>query len=169
MNTFDMKLPTSLEEAIRLLPTEENDDSVKLLAGGQDLVTELKEHLVEPDTLVNLKTVPGLSGISVGGDGTLRLGALTTLADLAEHAEVRATWTAIAEAANAVGSPQIRAMGTVDLHTTFMRPALPGSFRAQSRLIRLAGRLAFAEGSLYDLEGTELARAVATFSFRTEA
>lgn len=64
---------------------------------------------------------------------------------------------------------KIRAMGTVDLHTTFMRPALPGSFRAQSRLIRLAGRLAFAEGSLYDLEGTELARAVATFSFRTEA
>ena len=55
-------------------------------AGGIDLLDHLKEHLVEPPRLVDLKSVPGLSQIVVEKDGSLRIGALATLAQVAAHA-----------------------------------------------------------------------------------
>jgi xanthine dehydrogenase YagS FAD-binding subunit len=113
MKNFQMKLPASVEDAVKLLPRDEGDESVRLLAGGMDLVTELKEHLVEPETLVNLKSIPGLAGLEWGRDGSLTIGALTTLAVLAEDARLRKDMRLLAEAAESVGSPQIRAAGTL--------------------------------------------------------
>ncbi|TDJ74595.1 MAG: xanthine dehydrogenase family protein subunit M [Planctomycetota bacterium] len=113
MKAFELQNPVTLAEAARLLPTKEGDESARLLAGGQDLLTELKHHLVEPDRIVNLKHVPGLDAIEWGADGGLTIGALVTLQDLAEDERVRRELPILAEAAESVGSPQIRAMGTV--------------------------------------------------------
>jgi xanthine dehydrogenase YagS FAD-binding subunit len=113
MKAFDLRLPNSLEEAIALLPEAEGDESSRLLAGGQDLLTELKHHLVEPDRLVNLKTVPGLSGITHADDGGCTIGALTTLQDLYEDAGIVERFPALAQAARSVASPQIRAQATL--------------------------------------------------------
>ena len=113
MKTFEMQMPTSLAEALALLPTEEDDGSAKLLAGGQDLLTEMKEHLVEPERLVNLKGVPGMDSIEWDSSGNLKIGALVTLQDLADDERVRERMAVLAESAQSVGSPQIRAMGTV--------------------------------------------------------
>jgi len=88
MKAFEMRLPASLEEAIALLPTTEGDESAKILAGGQDLLTELKHHLVEPEQLVSLNSIPGLDRIEWASDGSLILGALVTLQDLYEDERV---------------------------------------------------------------------------------
>lgn len=112
MKAFAWQSPKSVAEAATLLPTEAGDGSARLMAGGQDLLTELRTHLAEPDRVVSLASVPGLDGIGAR-DGGLVLGALVTIQDLAEDARVRADFALLAEAAAQVGSPQIRAVGTV--------------------------------------------------------
>jgi xanthine dehydrogenase YagS FAD-binding subunit len=87
-------------------------DHGRFLAGGMDLLGELKEGLAEPKLLVNVKAVPGLRVIAATSE-RWTIGANVTLTELAEHAELRRVLTAIAEAADEVGSPQIRNLGTL--------------------------------------------------------
>ncbi len=116
MKSFDMLLPRTLEEAVAALPTSDALDArrrVRLLAGGQDLLGELKEHLEEPETLVNLKGIPGLDGIAPQPNDGLAIGALATVAALEAEPWIRERFPMLAEAAASVASPQIRAAGTV--------------------------------------------------------
>lgn len=82
------------------------------LAGGSDLLGEIKDGLIAPQRLVNLKPITGFQGIRLAGD-ELQIGATTTVAELAASAEVRARCPALAQAAEHVGSEQIRQQGTV--------------------------------------------------------
>jgi xanthine dehydrogenase YagS FAD-binding subunit len=82
-------------------------------AGGIDLLDHLKEHLVEPPRLVDLKSVPGLSQIAAEKDGELRIGALATLAQVAAHAGVKASHPALARACGEAASPQVRNVATL--------------------------------------------------------
>ncbi len=84
----------------------------RLLAGGVDLLSELKERIIEPETLVNLKTVPGLNALRLDAKG-LTLGTLVTLDQIEFHQGIWKSYTALAEAAQSVGSPQIRNVGTL--------------------------------------------------------
>lgn len=101
-------------------PTNENDaiaalragGIVRPLGGGQDLLARIKDHLDEPDRLVNVKNALDAKVTSTP-DGGLRLGAAIRIADLAEQAQVAKLYPAVAKAAGAVGSPQIRHQGTV--------------------------------------------------------
>ncbi|MBK7877389.1 MAG: xanthine dehydrogenase family protein subunit M [Planctomycetes bacterium] len=111
MKSFTLFNPKSLGDAVGALAAPTS--SVKVLAGGQDLLTEMKEHLVEPDKLVNLKGVPGLDRIEFTAAGACTIGALVTVGALEEHAGVRERLRVLAEAAGSVGSPQIRSVGTV--------------------------------------------------------
>ena len=116
MKNFEWVTPNSLEQAIELLPrgrTQAERDATKLVAGGQDLLTELKEHLVEPDTLVDLKRIPGLDALESTADGGLKIGALVRLATLEKDAELRARVPMLCEAAESIASPQIRSRATV--------------------------------------------------------
>ncbi|HHC08138.1 MAG TPA: 4-hydroxybenzoyl-CoA reductase [Actinobacteria bacterium] len=99
--------PTTLDEAIELLAAE----GTMLAAGGTDLVPNLKRRQYpEAKTIVSLRRIPELRGIDLLDDGSLRIGALTTLAELV--ADDRAA-PALREAARAVASPQLRSRGTV--------------------------------------------------------
>jgi xanthine dehydrogenase YagS FAD-binding subunit len=117
MKTFEMALPRTVEEATKLLPTEDTlaaRSRVVLLAGGQDLLGELKDHLIEPERVVNLKQVPGLDGLDTSfAIGKATIGALVTLERLEHDAGLRTQLPMVAEAAEAVGSPQIRSVATV--------------------------------------------------------
>ncbi|MEM4409447.1 MAG: xanthine dehydrogenase family protein subunit M [Candidatus Caldarchaeum sp.] len=106
MNAFAWVEPKSLEEASAQLR-----QGGVLLAGGIDLLTLLKERLMEPPTVINLKSVKGLKEIQKGPP--LRVGALVTLREIAEHEEIRKNYTALAESALSVASPQIRNVGTL--------------------------------------------------------
>jgi xanthine dehydrogenase YagS FAD-binding subunit len=80
------------------------------MAGGMDLLGLMKDFIVSPERLVNLKN---LDGSIAASDGGLRIGAAVKLADLAEHAGARKMYPALTGAAEEVGTPQIRNMGTV--------------------------------------------------------
>lgn len=118
MKNFELARPATLNEAVMLLAEGEGavaggTGPAALLAGGQDLLTELKEHLAEPDTVIDLARVPGLDAIESDGDGGLTIGALVRLHQLEEHAGILERLPLLAEAATSIASPQIRSLGTV--------------------------------------------------------
>jgi 4-hydroxybenzoyl-CoA reductase subunit beta len=110
---FAILRPRSLEEALVALASSPAPGAVRLLAGGTDLVPNLKHRLLDVETLVALKAVPGLRGVTRGADGALEIGALTSLASLAADPAVAAAWPALAHAVGQIAGPQLRAMGTI--------------------------------------------------------
>src|SRR3954454_8235135 len=103
MKAFEYTSPRDLKQASELLGDDYN--RARLLAGGIDLLSEMKERIIEPDRVVNLKSVPGLNGLRADGRG-LRVGALVTLAEIEAHPEIQRSYRALAEAAGSVASPQ---------------------------------------------------------------
>jgi xanthine dehydrogenase YagS FAD-binding subunit len=87
-------------------------DQVVLKAGGIDLLDLMKEGLLRPGRVVNLREIPGLDGIAETGAG-MRIGALVTLEQLAAHRVLRQRYTALADAAACSASPQIRHVATL--------------------------------------------------------
>ncbi len=110
MQRFEWARPTSLSQARELLLAKPGS---ALLAGGVDLIDHLKEHLVEPPRVVDLKGVAGLDHVTLEESGALRLGPLVTLAKLAAHARVAQTHPALATACREAASPQVRNLATL--------------------------------------------------------
>lgn len=110
MNRFELARAASVAEAHAL--AKEKPGSV-LKAGGIDVLDHLKEHLLEPARVIDLKGIPGMTPIRVEGDGSLRIGALATLAQVAAHRGVRETHPALAQACGEAASPQIRNVATL--------------------------------------------------------
>ncbi|MCL2149405.1 MAG: FAD binding domain-containing protein, partial [Dehalococcoidia bacterium] len=110
MKTFAHINATTVNEAAAAL----GSGQAALVAGGTDLLGVLKDAILPsyPDTLVNLKTVTGLDEIKEEG-GLLKIGALTKLSDIAKHTAIQEKYAALAQAAGAVGSPDLRNMGTI--------------------------------------------------------
>jgi xanthine dehydrogenase YagS FAD-binding subunit len=108
MRQLEWSDPRTLADAIGQLGP---DHVVK--AGGIELMDLLKEGLIAPSRLVNLRAVPGLDRIQDRGAEGVRVGPLVTLARLAEDRAVHARWRALAESAADAATPQIRNMATV--------------------------------------------------------
>lgn len=117
MKSFELLLPKSLDEAVEALPADDTREArgkVAVLAGGQDLIGSMKDHLAAPDVVVNLKSVPGLDEIRASADGqAMEIGALVTLARIEEREDLATMFPALVEAAGSVASPQIRTVGTL--------------------------------------------------------
>jgi 4-hydroxybenzoyl-CoA reductase subunit beta len=107
---FQLHTPRTIAEALRDL--ELYLPEAKLVAGGTDLVPNMKHGLVAPRHLVSLANVRELSGITLDPDA-LHVGAMTSLDAIADDPDVRARATALAEAAASVGGPHHRRMGTL--------------------------------------------------------
>ena len=142
MNRFELARATSPAAARDLLA--EKPGSV-FKAGGIDLIDHLKEHLVEPPRVVDLKTIPGLDGITAAADGSLRIGPLATLARVAADAGVRKSHAALAQACAEAASPQIRNVATVG-GNLLQRPRC-WYYRLESyRCLKKGGDVCFAVG-----------------------
>lgn len=111
MEKFSYVNATSLEQVTSLL-SESGWGEVMLIAGGTDLLAELKEYIETPKTLVNLKTLPGMDSIEADASG-LKIGALATVADIAMHPTIQHHYTVLSQAAGSVATPQIRNVGTL--------------------------------------------------------
>jgi carbon-monoxide dehydrogenase medium subunit len=107
---FDYVEPSSLEEALQILAARGED--AKVLAGGHSLIPLRKLRLAQPAILVYLGRIPGLKGISLDGQ-RLRIGGMTTHAEVAASALVRQHAPALAQAAHEIGDRQVRARGTI--------------------------------------------------------
>lgn len=107
MKAFRMAQPKTLAGAQSVA-----GDGARMLAGGTDLLALMKERVAEPETVINLKSLPGLDQIEVRDDG-VRIGALVTLAELASSDDVAAGWPALRTTALSAATPQIRNVATV--------------------------------------------------------
>jgi len=108
---FEMYQPATLQEASRLL--KENGTGGRFLAGGTDLVIAMKEKGLLPKYIVDLKRVPGLSGIRENSDGSITLGALTTMYAIETSPLIKKKYPFLAQSAAEVGSIQIRNRATI--------------------------------------------------------
>lgn len=111
MQGFEYASPTTKEQAISLLGNNWADADI--LAGGTDLLALMKDDVVAPKRLVNIKDIQELRGITVGKDRSLRIGALVTIQELIDNPQVRTAFRVIGQTATEIAGPQIRNMGTV--------------------------------------------------------
>lgn len=103
---------STIEDAVLIL--NRYGRKAELIAGGTDLLGKMKDEILPgyPEAIVNLKSIPGMDFIREEG-GTLTIGALTRLEDIAENKTIREKYGALAEAAHRTASPHIREMGTL--------------------------------------------------------
>ncbi len=110
MRAFDYVTPATSKQAVTLLGATWGN--TEILAGGTDLLSLMKDDVVRPRRLVNIKEVKELQGVAATAQG-LRIGALSTLSDLAENGDIRRNFPALSEALIEAASPQIRNMATI--------------------------------------------------------
>jgi len=108
MKTFTNANPKDIREAITTLTR----GNASIVGGGSDLLGMVKERLVSPDVLVNLKSIRGLDRVETQS-GKVKIGGLITLDALSHDPQIRKQYAALAEAAESVGTPQIRNAGTL--------------------------------------------------------
>lgn len=102
--------PETLDEAVTLLAR--SNGSARILAGGTDLLVQLRADVIEPDIVVDLKRLPDLLGIEAL-EGGYRIGAAVSCAELSEHEALVRDWPGIVEAAALIGSTQIQGRATL--------------------------------------------------------
>jgi xanthine dehydrogenase YagS FAD-binding subunit len=106
---FNFTRPETLDNALAVL----SDRPALIHGGGTDLVGCLRDGILSAPTVVSLTAIDELRGVRLSPDGGLRIGALTTVAEVAADATVEKHYTALADAAGAVASPQLRNQGTI--------------------------------------------------------
>jgi xanthine dehydrogenase YagS FAD-binding subunit len=111
LNKFEYFEPKTIDEAASLLAKYKR--KAKLLAGGTDLLVLLKQRLLSPQYLVNIKRISGLDYVNSDDGEGLKVGALTTLHTIETSAVVREKFSILAQAASKVASLQIRNIGSI--------------------------------------------------------
>ena len=111
MSKFSYYNAAGVKDALAVLA--DNTRKAYALSAGTDLLGEIKNDIISPDVVVNLKSIAELSGIEYTPGKGITIGATTTLTEIAENEEVRKRYPGLAEAALSVGSPQIRNVGTL--------------------------------------------------------
>jgi 4-hydroxybenzoyl-CoA reductase subunit beta len=123
---FRFLVPRSLDDALATLAA--HGSAARPIAGGTDLVPNLKHRLLDVDVLVPLKRLPGMRGVTRSADGALALGALTSLSALAADPVLASAYPALADAVGHIAGPQLRNMGTIGGNPASTRAA-PGTTR----------------------------------------
>ncbi|WP_164018949.1 FAD binding domain-containing protein [Pyxidicoccus trucidator] len=113
MQSFEWVDAESVEQAALLLGETSDRKPVLAKAGGMDLLDLMKNGVVAPQRVVNLKSIKGLDGVRFDAKQGLELGALVTLARLSRESDVRGRFVALADAAEHAATPQVRNAATI--------------------------------------------------------
>jgi len=108
---FKLLRPRGVEEAVRHL--SEHAGNLRVLAGGTDLIPSMRQKLFEPEYVLDLRGIATMGGIRSQSDGSVEIGALTTLRTIERSDFLRQHYPVLAEAAATVASPVLRNMGTI--------------------------------------------------------
>jgi CO/xanthine dehydrogenase FAD-binding subunit len=111
MHNFNYHAPASVAEAVALMQADPAHS--RYLAGGTDLFLALEHRERGVRAVIDLKRIPGLDGIGVGPGSAWRIGALTRMAEIERHPDLRRHFPALCAAAAAVGGPPIRNRATL--------------------------------------------------------
>ena len=117
---FEFHEPRSVTEACEVMATHKG--SAKALAGGTDLLVNMKKKILSPAHLVSLSRIEELKQVTTS-NGTLRIGACRTVAELAESDEIVTKISALSRGAKSLGSPLIRNLATIGGNIGSARPA----------------------------------------------
>jgi len=109
-NAMRYEAPSSLEQAVGLLAAASGD--ARVLAGGTDLLVQMRTDVLNPELVVDIKHIPELRQIKEDSAG-FRIGAAVTGAELKEHPRLKDVWPGVVEAANLIGSTQIQGRATM--------------------------------------------------------
>lgn len=140
MQAFDYLAPRSLSEVYGHLG---NGKRSLLLAGGTDLIIQLREDRKECDQVIDLKHIPELTALRRAPDGTLEIGAATALADIYANADVRRLFPALVDAATIIGGTAIQSRASLGGNLCNASPAADSS----PALIALRARLVIGSSS----------------------
>jgi aerobic carbon-monoxide dehydrogenase medium subunit len=157
---FDYVRATSLDQAIDLLNSD--PDASNLLAGGHTLIPTLKLRLASPSLLIDIRGIAELKGIEIGDDG-IKIGALTTHAELLASEPLHNALPIFREAANVIADPQVRNRGTIggslaNADPAADWPAVMVALRAELELVGPKGsRRIAAKDFFVDIFSTALA------------
>jgi carbon-monoxide dehydrogenase medium subunit len=110
MNAIQYEAPGIIEEAVSLLSKANGE--ARVLAGGTDLLVQLRSRLIQPGLIVDIKKIAELRSISAEADGGFRIGAAVSGAEMGEHAELAKAWPGVVEATELIGSTQIQGRAT---------------------------------------------------------
>ena len=121
MRNFEFFEPETVEEASDLL--KKYNGTAELLAGGTDLIIEMKARTATPEHVISLEKIPGLTGIDYDEVDGLRIGALTKMRTVENNPIIRERYTALAEGAGEVGGVQIRHLATIGGNISHGSPA----------------------------------------------
>lgn len=110
MKNFKIAQPRTIDEVTTFL--SEGASNCYLMAGGTDLLDEIKNEIIAPEVVVDLTSISDLSYIKKENDG-VRIGALTSVTDLAEDPLVKTDYPGLHEAALSLATPQLRHVGTL--------------------------------------------------------
>jgi carbon-monoxide dehydrogenase medium subunit len=149
---FDYYRPKDIAGVIALL--QEHGDDARVMAGGHSLIPMMKLRMAEVPHLIDLQDVSDLSGIEVSGD-QIRIGAMTTQAELIDHAGLAEAAPILREAALQIADPQVRYMGTVGGNVANGDPGndMPGLMQcldAQFTLVGADGERSVAARDFYE-------------------
>ncbi|HZK01365.1 MAG TPA: xanthine dehydrogenase family protein subunit M [Anaerovoracaceae bacterium] len=108
---FEYHAPKTKAEALDLVASL--GDKAKILAGGTDLVIQLKEDLIQTENIIDMKDVDELKGIKVEAKNGAEIGAMTTIETIEYSKELQAKYPSLTLAASTIGSNQVRVMGTI--------------------------------------------------------
>lgn len=111
MKDFDYAAPTSVEDATSLLA--EHGENARLLAGGTDIIVQLREGLRDAEMVIDIKKIPELMAMEYSADSGLTLGAGVPCYQVYEHAEIAAAYPALADSAKIIGGWQIQSRASV--------------------------------------------------------
>jgi carbon-monoxide dehydrogenase medium subunit len=161
VNNFDYLEPKTVTEACRLL-REYNGDA-KIFAGGAHLTILMKQRLLEPKVLINIKRITALNGIQLDAKRGLTIGALVTHREIETSAAVRESFPVLAEAEREVANIRVRNMGTIGGNLASGEPLtdLPQIFIALDGKVKIArpggNRTVLVQELFVDLYETSLA------------
>ena len=112
MRAFEHRTVSSAEEAVAALQAD-SEGAASLIAGGADLLSLMKADLATPSRIIDLKPAHALRGVTLAPDGSTRIGALTTLAEIERHAALAERLPILPAAVRDAATPQLRNMATV--------------------------------------------------------
>jgi CO/xanthine dehydrogenase FAD-binding subunit len=108
---FDYVRATSRDEVVGLLA--QHGDAARLMMGGTDLLVRMRDGVIRPRVVIDVKGLPGMRAVAVDGESNLIIGAAVTMNEVERHPQVRARWPLLAEAAGSVASYQVRNRATL--------------------------------------------------------
>lgn len=137
MDVLGFRAPASVDEAVAFL---RSDPDAFTLGGGTDLLVQMRGGLRRPRTVVDIKRIPSLAGITIGADAA-SIGAATPCAQICRHEGLRALWPGVVEAAGLIGSKQVQGRASLGGNLCNASPAadsVPALAACRAR-VRIAG------------------------------